>query len=443
MNKITFLIIFFLVLSIRHIAFAEAVYLKNGRVMTGRIVEKNQAFLVLQRGEGEGAVRTTIFLDDIAKMESEQDYVKSFPATPSFLSQAQMSSLLMGSGITPEALSGSCDSRERIRSLVEESRLLAAEEATRLPQEPQPVPDEEKIKMLMNPVAQKSILALTKMEKEKEDRLRAMLKEAGASAPPRVGSGRISGLITVPEAGAVRTPGGTRALYVYLMAEKTKGSFFFPVPMLYVIVTPQNVALGKASYAIKNIPPGRYKVVAEWDVDDPMIQEQAVNGKKILNYLGSRGDYMGEYSQPVDITDTSHIENLNFDCAVRMSTDISSLRMQPEAFFEIKDIYFTKPSADTSRFILVIRNTGSEPVDLLALDLSINGKKSMFPLEIGPFGPLQEKQFDITEFIDFDRKMQEGFGEVPVAPNQPLTFVFQISVPLTEEVLFEKTISVL
>ncbi|HQP91923.1 MAG TPA: hypothetical protein PLU24_04540, partial [Candidatus Omnitrophota bacterium] len=53
---------------------ADAIYLKNGKVMQGRIVEKSEKYLVLRSGEGESAVDSTIFLEDILKIESTQDY---------------------------------------------------------------------------------------------------------------------------------------------------------------------------------------------------------------------------------------------------------------------------------------------------------------------------------------------------------------------------------
>jgi hypothetical protein len=269
-----------------------------------------------------------------------------------------------------------------------------------------------------------------------------MLKEASSLEAPRAGNGRVSGVVRVPEAATITSSGGTRALYVYLLQEKSGGKgFFFPVPMLYVIVFPQNVALGKATYSIRNVPAGRYKVVAEWDVADPMVQEQTVSEKRILNYLGSRGDYQGEYPQVVDVSDNADIVDVSFDCMTLARNGVSSFQIEPQAFFEIRDIYFYRPTPDTYKFILVIENLRDDVLQPLSLGLIVNGTRSIFPLEIGQVGPHQEKQFDITEFVDHVRSMKEW--DQGATPDGPRALIFKIVAPWNQELLFEKTISVL
>lgn len=93
MKKILiFVSVLSMVLSAARVAGADAVYLKNGRVMKGRIIEKNEQFLVLKSGEDESAVKTTIFLEDINRIETEEQYSKEAPPIP-FLSGREPFSL--------------------------------------------------------------------------------------------------------------------------------------------------------------------------------------------------------------------------------------------------------------------------------------------------------------------------------------------------------------
>jgi hypothetical protein len=422
-------------------ALAEAVYLKNGRVMIGRIVERNQAYMVIQRGEGAKAVKATIFLDDIAKIESEEDYFRNMPITPPFLWQGLQSSSIMNSEIAQEALAGHYDNRERIKNLIEWNKKLAVEEKSKPSNKPLPESNEEAMKMFENPLAEKSFYAAEELEAQKERLVKTVAKKGSGTEAPEAGDGRISGVVRVPEDKVVPTSGGTRALYVYLLNEASIGKFFFPVPMLYSIVTPKNVALGKASYSIRNIPSGRYKVIAEWDVDDPMIQEQTSKGKKILNYLGSKGDYRGEYPKVVEVSGGSDIGDLNFDCITVTKYSISSFETQPQVMFLIKDLYYYRPSPGIYKFILVVQNPGDDPLDPITLELFVNGTKCLFPLELSSIGPHKEKQYDITEYVDNIFEVQAGDQEAP-APIGQRTLTFKISAPWDQEVLFEKTMSV-
>jgi hypothetical protein len=422
--------------------YAEAVYLKNGRVMIGRIVEKNQTYMVLKRGEGESAIKTTIFLEDIAKIESEQDFFSNIPITPAFLGQGEQPSLLTATDIPAAAVSGHYDSRARIKDLVEANQALAAEEEAKKSLAITPEPSEEMKEVAENPLGLKAFHVVEQMEHKMHQGLPVVTKTGLEPAAAPAGNGDISGEVRVPEAATVPANGGTRALYVYLLREKANGEFYFPVPMLYAIVPPAGVTRGKVSYAIKNIPAGRYKVAAEWDVADPMVQEQDAAGKMILNYLGSRGDYRGEYPSVVEIASGISAVYLNFDCLTLTQNNISFYDRQSQRSFQIKDIYLTSSSEGLLKFILVMENLGDQSLDPMVLDIFIDGAKSFFPLEIGALGAHQEKQFDITEYINFSQRKKKKTDE-PSASAGLRAMTLEIRALGSQEVLFEKTLSVL
>lgn len=98
-------------------AYADAVYLKNGKVMTGKIVEKNDQFIVLKFGAGTDVARVTIFHEDVSKIESEKEYAQDVAMIPFALKRAERRFEIEGSLFKKSAGTGSA---EGIRRLVEE-----------------------------------------------------------------------------------------------------------------------------------------------------------------------------------------------------------------------------------------------------------------------------------------------------------------------------------
>ncbi len=347
-------------------AFAEAVYLKNGRVMVGRIVEKSPDYIVLKTGEGPEAATATIFLEDIAKIEEEEIYAQELSAVPFYLKRPLGPAET--SGPTQLPLRPPTESiTSRIHALVEGDKLMKAGE----------LPFGEKIKELpdidASPLTLKAYASYMQMMEERKQGLQAMIeaRKNGKSLPS--GNGRIGGVVTLPDM-PYKVPVSAEAsggLYVYLLKEQSGGRYTFPVPMLYAIVDAANVTLAQVRYEITGIPPGRYKVFAQWDVAPPAVREERSDKDSFLNYLGAEGDYSGFYTDPIDIGKDVLLKDIDFTCVDQSPFDEIFFNWLQPFEFEITDIYYTRPRQDDPHILLVIKNVGSQDIDVLALDLFI------------------------------------------------------------------------
>jgi len=412
-------------------AFAEAVYLKNGRVMVGVIVEKTPDYLVLKSGEGPEAATATIFLEDVARIEEEEDYARELANVPYYIKKTFAPAEGQGSASLPlrpptESITA------RIRSLVEGDKVLKAGER----------PPEEKIQELpnidANPLTLQAYASYLHMLEERRAQLEAQIEARKKGQPPPSGDGRIAGTVTLPDMPR-NVPVSTEAsggLYVYLLKEQPDGRYTFPAPMLYAAVDAANVTLAQVRYEVTGIPPGRYKVFAQWDVAAPAVREERNEKDTFLNYLGAQGDYSGFHKDAVDLEKDAAVRGIDFDCVDQSAfNEIFFSWMQPFQY-EIRDIYYSRPRPETPLILLVAKNIGSRPIDILALDLFIDDMKMVFPLELNNIAPGEEKEFDISSFFVTHLKLTEGANLV----RKSRSVKFRVQNPITKEVEFEKNL---
>jgi len=411
--------------------FAEAVYLKNGRVMVGRIVEKNPDYIVLKSGEGADAVTATVFHEDIARIGEEEVYAEELSAVPFYLKKTMTAPDVSGPAHLPlRPPTGSISAR--IRDLVQGDKVLKAGE-------PSP---EEKIKELPridgNPLTLQAYASYLQMLDERKAQLEATIeaRKKGEALPS--GEGRIAGVVTLPDM-PFKVPVSAEAsggLYVYLLQEQPDGRYTFPAPMLYAAVDGANVTLAQVRYEVTGIPPGRYKVFAQWDVASPAVREERNEEDTFLNYLGAEGDYSGSYEDTIDMEKDAVIKGIDFSCVDRSPFgEIFFSWMQPFQY-EITDIYYTRPRRDDPHILLVAKNLGSKTIDVLALDLFIDDMKMLFPLELKTIGPGEEKEFDISSFFVTHLKLTEGSQ----LERKARSVKFRVKNPITQEVEFEKNL---
>jgi len=410
---------------------AEAVYLRNGRVMVGRIVEKNPDYLVLQTGEGDDAVTATIFHDDIARIEDEETYAQELRDVPFYLKNSIKPSGMAGPSSLP--LRPPTESiTSRIFALVEGDKQIKAdtpsyeEELAQLP------------KFDGSPLTVQAYASYMQMLEERRkamDALAASLKN-GRVAPQ--GNGRIKGIITLPKMPAQmpveeEASGG---LYVYLLSEQPDGRYAFPAPMVYDIIDAEDLTVMQTRYEIIGIPPGRYKVFAQWDVGAPAVREERSGGDAFLNYLGADGDLSGFQKDVVTLGRDDEVEGIDFFCADTSSFDQIFFSWLQPYMYSITDIYYTRPTPDDPHILLVFKNLGAGDIDMLALDLFIDNMKMIFPLELTDIAPGEEKEFDISSFFLTHLKMTEGAKLVRKARS----ILFRVQNPITKKVEFEKTL---
>src|SRR5512135_2316580 len=212
---------------------AEVVTLKNGRVMIGRIVEKNPRYLVLKRGEGDDAVKTTIFLEDISRIEGEEKSISVFG-----------------------------DSREAIRNLVEEDLLLRAQGNTSAAGFESPAESQEPENTSGAAGYEASPASGGPENTSETHEPPATPEESGT------GGGEISGTVTLPYPSSLKPheAGASGALYVYLTRENERGAQVLTVPVFSDRINADSIASLLVPYVIRHVPVGRYHVNAAWDV---------------------------------------------------------------------------------------------------------------------------------------------------------------------------------
>ncbi len=412
-------------------AFAQAVYLKNGRVMVGRIVEKNPDYIVLKSGEGPEAVTATIFLEDISRISEEETYTQELSAVPFYIKKT----------LTPAETSGPASLplrpptegiTSRIHSLVEGDKALKA--GGSFPEERiQELPDID-----VSPLTLQAYASYLQMLEERKAELEAAIEARKRGEPPLSGDGRIAGAVTLPDMPS-KVPVSSEAsggLYVYLLREQPDGRYAFPAPMLYAAVDAANVTLTQVRYEITGIPPGRYKVFAQWDVAAPAVREERTQKDAFLNYLGAQGDYSGFYKDAIDVGKGAVLKEIDFGCVDQSPfNEIFFSWMQPFQY-EITDIYYTRPRPEEPRILLVAKNLGSRAIDAVALDLFIDNMKMIFPLELSDIAAGQEKEFDISSFFLTHLKLTEGSN----LERKARSVKFRVQNPITKEVEFEKNL---
>lgn len=383
------------------LCWAAAVYLKNGRVMQGRIVEANEQFIVIETGQDENAVRTTIYFEDINKIEGEKAYLENIRLIPFNLFKTGIKKPWEDQSFFVRFQPLAKGSLEHIKELLLEDKLAKskamAEKQVLVPEEP--------------------------------------LEEPVVVAHPLVGDGSISGTVTLPKVTARKGD-----LYVYLMEDLGGGQFFTGGNMYYQKIDTENITFWRIPYKIEHVPIGAYKVFAQWDIAAPAIQEKVSSKGKTLSYLGLKGDYKGSTDNTITLALDEEKENVDFYCTTFVEADEFFFVLGKKPDFQILDLYYRRLPKEDGRFILRIKNNTYVSIDLLVFDVFINDMKvTDVPFELNELGPMEEKDFDITSTYEAYQELLEDAG-VEGGPKR--LFKFKLVWPVTGEVLIEKTVFV-
>ncbi len=375
-----------LALSMAAAVWAEVVVLKNGTVMRGKIVEKTPKYIVLRSGEGEAATRATIFLEDINRMVSDEEFDQERGYVPLSLFEADRTVVPV---VEKEPLFSSVSSdasKEHIMAMV-----ASEEEGSATPEaaaggwasgEPEPGAGQgaflkgfiERQPRRLKPPGQQETLGET-------------------SADKREGEGRISGVVTLPP-----LKGVSGDLYVYLLEDTGDGNYISAPKMMFDRIDAAEIKGQKVPYSIEGVPAGTYKVFAQWDVARPAVKITTIGEKVSLAYLGAQGDYSGMTKNALTLGINELRDGVNFPCTTFIESDKISFDWGAKPLFRIADIYYQRNYPDENRFFLVIRNPTPQQIDILPLDIYINDKKIFsFPWEFRDIPANGEKEFDISQ----------------------------------------------
>jgi hypothetical protein len=420
--------------------FAEAVYLNNGKVMTGRVVEMTKRKIVLQTGEGEEAVKTTIYAEDINRVVSDEEYAQSVAQMPMDLKDKLIPAEAgMAAALTPAT---SSDPRERIRQMIEASREVALEQAVE--QGGEGVPDNEP------PVSPEAmsvrggpevLAAHSQMILERKKQLKAVAE--GKATPDAKGEGRIAGMVTLPgrpmDWGLTGEAKGD--LYVYLMKESAEGIYVAPIPMLFDRIPADRILSTEVAFDIRDVPSGAYRVFADWDIAEPAVRVTENEGRTILNYIGSKGDYAGSAADKVAVAGAGGAKDIMIACTQPLILD--QIFQDPGVTRQIvvTDIFFVRTASQEGRIVALIKNAAAVPASKEMLELIIDEERQMFPVEMLEMAPGETQPYDITSFYrDYAKR---HFGEDGSKTLEPRSVRFRLADPLNKEVVFDKTVFVM
>lgn len=348
MRTLTLLIVsIIMAISLVSGAFADAVYLKNGKVMRGRIVEKTQTYLVLKTGEGEAAVKTTIYLEDINRMQSDEEYneTRKFIPTQIFKQESSM-------------------------------------------------PWEDGVPFVVPAVPFE--LGVTKLPSLPG------LDISGA------GVGSISGFVELPP--NFKRYKGDLYVYLTRDTGGNRFSLT-AASGLYQKIKGDDITASLVPFRIAGVPGGTYKIFAYWDVASPYVKKKQVLGREVLLGFGLKGDYMGVQSDKVTMTAENTEQTVELDCRQYLTEDRVKATGSEGELYQVKDIYYRKLAAQGVKVYLVLENFDDEELSLLLFDLVINNEKvPSGVLSLGPLRKGEEKEFDITGPYEsyLNEKRKEG-----------------------------------
>jgi hypothetical protein len=419
--------------------FAEAVYLKNGSVMTGRVVEMTKRKIVLQTGEGGEAVKTTIYAEDINRVVSDEEYAQSVAQMPMDLKdKLTASGVGMAAALTPAT---SSDPRERIRQMIEASREVALEKAVEqgggegVPDNEPPVSPEA-----MSVRGGPEVLAAhSQMILERKKQLKAMAE--GKATPDAKGEGHIAGIVTLPgrplDWGLTGEAKGD--LFVYLMKESAEG--IYVAPMLFDRIQADRILSTEVAFDIRDVPSGTYRVFADWDIAEPAVRVVEDEGHTILNYIGSRGDYAGSAADKVAVEGAGGAKDIMIACTQPLILDQVFQDPGVTRQIVVTDIFFVRTASQEGRIVALIKNAAAVPASKEILELIIDEERQMFPVEMLEMAPGETQPYDITSFYrDYAKR---HFGEDGSKTIEPRSVRFRLADPLNKEVVFDKTVFVM
>ncbi|MBI5873727.1 MAG: hypothetical protein HZB36_06255 [Candidatus Omnitrophica bacterium] len=353
---------------------------------------------MLQSGEGEAAVKTTIYLDDINRIETEEEYSYATKFIPTQLFGKDFKKLW------------------------------------------------EKGAPLPIPIEQEAEEELTKYPEEVVEEIEPLgpAPEVTTFSPgPTVGqsgkgAGSISGFIKLPE--QFREYKGD--LYVYIVQHVGNGRFALPDgSLIYQMIGKDSIDTELIGYKISGLGIGTYKVYAYWDTAPPPIKKKKVNGSDMFVGFGVKGDYVGGQLDEVTITMDGHDKIANIDNMTYISRDFpGAAAMYQETDLIISDIFYRKLGQKGKGLFLLAKNLGEESIKSLEFGFFINDEIAPSgPLIIGPLGPNEEKEFNISAaFEAYQKQMKESGFEV-----MGKMLRFKIVSKKTGEVELEKAIFIL
>ncbi|MFB3919549.1 hypothetical protein BU251_08290 [Candidatus Velamenicoccus archaeovorus] len=384
-NIIGFFLAAVVVLGASITAWAEVVILKNGTVMRGKIVEKTPKYIVLRSGEGEAATRATIFLEDINRMTSEEEFDQERGYVPLSLFEADRTVVPV---VEKEPLFSSVSSdasKEHIMAMV-----ASEEEGSATPE----AAAGGWASGELEPGSGQGAFLKRFIERQPHP-LKPPRQETPGEGNPvkREGEGRISGVVTLPP-----LKGVSGDLYVYLLEDTGDGNYISASKMMFDKIDAAEIKGQKVPYSIEGVPAGTYKVFAQWDVARPAVKITTIGEKVSLAYLGAQGDYSGTTKNALTLGINELRDGVNFPCTTFIESDKMSFDWGAKPLFRIEDIYYQRNYPDENRFFLVIRNPTPQQIDILPLDIYINDKKIFsFPWEFRDIPANGEKEFDISQ----------------------------------------------
>lgn len=367
---------------------AEVVYLKNGTVMKGRIVGKNDTTIILQSGD-DPQTRSTIFLSDINKMMTDEEFEKqSLSASLDVLKSSTWIPPSFENGpVLPDA-SGE-DPASHIQSLVRSQQEYLVRQAKEQMAQQSPESEKDPLRLMTERERKR-----TQSEEVRIERLRSLPKE---------GKGEFSGKVILP-----KLPEARGDLYVYVMEDAGKGKFISADKMLFQKIDASEITSNEVPYTIKNIPSGTYKIFAQWDLSKPDVSVAVTADKVALEFLGTQGDYTGFTRDTVSLGIDEMKEGVDFACTTYIDKDKTRFDWGKRPAFRIKDIYYLK-SHPEDRFYIIIQNLSPKPIDNLPLDISINDKKIFaYAWQLKDIPAEGEKEFDISTAYRGYQKLTQG-----------------------------------
>ena len=405
MKKAIFLIsLIVLSLGVSSVIYADAIVLKNGRVMTGKIVEKNEKYIVLKTGTGEATVKTTIFLEDINRIEGEDGHVQNVVPIPAeFLTGAGTLAKPGATGV------------ERIKDLLEENsrapssvppaaETISGEEETTAAQEVAKGAEQEKF---LSPLAVHS------------------------------GIGTISGIVSLPSLSNLKETRGD--LYIYLMEDTGTRRNSLATWIPYVKIDNVDITSRQTAYKINRVPAGTYQVFAQWHIAPLTKSEEKANLAKVWGFIGTKGDYMGISKENIVLAPDEERTGVDIDCSTLVQANMVIAPSQEEDKIQIEDLYYQSFSPQQVKFILLVKNKSNEPADLSGLSILINDEKvTQSPLPLTNIAPQKECEVDVTDIYEaYKRYVQEKNHSTEVSLK---TVRFKVIKSLTGEVEFEKVL---
>jgi hypothetical protein len=385
---------------------AAVVYLKNGRVMTGRVVARDQEKIELKTGTGDAAVRTTIFLEDINRIETEDAYKEEIDLIPFELLSSKANESASGSFAfnTSVALKRFPSQKNVSADEVGSGKMLS--ENDRL-EEPGPLPLPADI---VPPWVKDSVV-----------------------------SGSISGIVRLPS-GLIGKDKGD--LYVFLMEDIGHKTFVEIVPWLYQKIDKKAIRTHEVAYQINHVPKNTYKVFVVWDIAAPPVEEKKTSKGVVLRKVERKGDYVGSSDESILLRNNENRRNVDIkglDYVAKNAEIFIPLGERPN--IAIYDIVYARKNLNEEKFEFIIKNEGEGESGQLVFDILINGEQiSLMPTYVDSLRPDEERHEDLTWHIE---RYKEDCMNVHPDWRLPNRLKIQIIWNETQEVIYEKTISTL